>query len=109
MKWNDIKSFTWNELSALQWCNLTEHESELLQKYWNGELQLSSDTEHKLQLLCKPFAMEYNKHYENKFSIKDFLSDASAAVALIRNVLEMGEKYKEFFKELLHSVFELLQ
>ncbi len=108
MKWDDVKRFTWQELLAFRWAELTDHEVDLLQKYWNKELQLSPEIAHKLQVLCEPFAKEYNKRYKRKFSFKDFLSAASSASTLIRNVQSMGEEYREPFLNLLHAVLDFL-
>lgn len=107
--WGNLQKFTWSELLVFRYAHLTEHEVDLLQKCWSGELQVPPDISEKVQELCQPFADEYYKRYRRKLSIKDLLASVSSATTLIRNLQAMGEEYQEPFQTLVHDILDSLR
>lgn len=108
LTWGEAKNFTWAELKTLQWCDIKDDKYTILQRYWNGEITLSPETEAKFKELCSPFADEYYRRYNKKINFKDFLTSASQCVALLRNLVALGEEFQQPVQELVQNIFDCL-
>lgn len=108
MKWHELEHFTWTEVSALTWAEIKEDQYTLLQKLWNREITLSPIAEKKLLALCEPFVEEYQRHCGQKFSLRDFLTSSSHFLTILRNLLELQEKYHPQIKAFLRFLIDSL-
>lgn len=113
MKWSELQEFIWEDFSLLSWADIAEDKYTLLQKFWNGEVQLSPEAVSKLQELCRSFYEDYKNHvkpYTPNFH-PDFWRSAKYFAQFLREAKsfldESGIDLQVFVRDFLHKFFDL--